>query len=61
MPRSSTIDGIATLTMVESTMMRATATLMATSPNHFRRSAAVRSGVPDVLDRVMRGNNQLAA
>jgi len=34
--RSSTIDGIATFTIVESTMIRATARLMKTRPNQRR-------------------------
>src|SRR6478736_7518609 len=36
MPRSSTIEGIATLTIVESTMISATATLMKTRPAQRR-------------------------
>jgi hypothetical protein len=38
MPRSSTIEGMATLMIVESTMIRATATLMKTRPAQRHRA-----------------------
>ena len=48
MPRSSTIDGIATETIVESMMMRATPRLIASSPhqrNRTKRSALTAGAV----------------
>jgi hypothetical protein len=59
MPRSSTIDGIATFTMVLSTMMSDTAMLMNSSPNQRAGHASsvyrhgvgnrLRAGLPSIM------------